>query len=256
MKLLNEASFLHTLEGRIYQNLQALENKSSLISKQENKIESVENDLQLMRDKFALIHKYKVSIDEKFHAIKQHCSQKSIEIYEPIQELMTMVNHQFAFAASFAADDASLARRLQVTLDQFNSEKAILQKKADEASYVMQLKEFVEESVLKNLHLWRPNCFGGVKFPYQNKNYYVANGIAEIFYINKQLNDPQQWKIQLAKIVQERCKMMRHWKYSFFHVRKPERNDFYHALQMHLDAKDESLDNLKSALKKISRFRC
>ncbi len=254
--LLTEASFLHEVEEYIYQQLDILENTnhSSLIER-EKVVQDIQKNLQLIQAKAKIVIDLKLVIDTHYAEIKQQLSKKSLEMYEPLQEFMALVNHENAFTLSFFESKDGISRRLEACLLKMIEEKTLIKNREDEKIAILQLKAFIKESLMKNPHLWRPTCCSGSNILLQNKTFSVADGIAEIFDANKKIEDPYQWLFRVKKIIRDRCEMMKLWKYSVFNIRGVERNTFYQTLKMHLDSKELNVESLKEECKKISKFR-
>lgn len=256
LNLINNARDLNNKLDGLYQNLRRIEEKKkySMIH-EEGALNEINKDLRVIQEKSKAIQVLKPLADKNFAAIQHTLMQKSVQMYEPIQELMVIVNHQFALVESFSMAEEGIFRRLQICLDRLVNEKSTMKKREDEKNYINELKLFLEEVLVKNFHLWRPTCFSGFDVRMDDSNFRVADGIADMFDANRKFEDPYQWLFRINKIVDDREKMLEKWPYSVFNIRLKERNDFYHALKVHLDSKETNVKPLKDECKKIPKFR-
>jgi len=196
--------------------------------------------LQIVIKKSLWISVLKKSVETLLVDLKKTISP---ELYGEIQELGNTINSQCTLAHSVNERSEFLKTTLYDYTVNIEAEEKRTQAANKAAIKLQNLKIFIRESILSNLHVWRvKGIWGGVDFRHQNKIYRIPHGIAKI--LTEQNND---WPVSVLKIIHERKRE----KWSSFFRDTGSTGALYSILQKHLSSNVDSMDSLQADLEKI-----
>ncbi len=201
-------------------------------------------NLQIVIKKSSWISVLKESVETLLMDLKKTISS---DLYCEIQELGNTINSQCTLALSVKEKSEFLKATLYDYTLNIEAEEKRAEAANREAIKLQNLKTFIRESILHNLHVWRvKGIWGGVDFQYQNKTYRIPHGIAKI--LTDQNND---WISGILKTIHERKRK----KWSSFFRDEDTTGALYSILQKHLSSNAYSMESLQTEFKKIPGFK-